>query len=260
MHYVDDDALIALPLWLLAASGLVVGAVVGSYLATILWRWPAGESANRGRSRCDACHRTLRWFEIIPLAGRLLTRGRCRSCGHSIGWQHALIEAACAVLGAVCFAAGAFWLAPLAWVLMLLAWFDARYLWLPNALVGAAAVFAIAVPPFASLFLTERLIGGGLGFGLLWLVATGYRQLRGHDGLGGGDAKLFGAIGLWVGPLNLPLVLLSACTLGLVDLAARMAIGGEPASIKLPLGTYLAVASLGFIVFFCGQNLAIFPI
>lgn len=260
IRYIDYDASIALPLWFLAASGLVIGAVVGSYLATILWRWPAGGSANRGRSRCDGCDRGLRWFEIIPLAGRVLTRGRCRSCGHAIGWQHALIEAACAVLGAICFAAGAFWLAPLAWLLILLFWFDARHLWLPNALVGAAAVFAIAVPPFTALGLPERLIGGAIGFGFLWLVAAGYRRIRGHDGLGGGDAKLFGAIGLWVGPLSLPLVLLSACALGLVDLAMRLAGGGNPATLKLPLGTYLAAATLGFIVFYCGQALAVWAI
>lgn len=255
MQYFDSNVLTALPLWSKAAFGFVIGALIGSYLATILWRWPIGQSANQGRSRCDACQRKLAWFEIIPLIGRGIVRGRCRACGQVIGWQHTLIESACALLGALCFAVSAPWLAPLAWVLTLLSWFDGRHLWLPNKLVATAAIFALAAAPFTPQPWIERLIGGAIGFGTLWLVATMYRRLRGRDGLGGGDAKLFGAIGLWVGPLNLPAILLAACALGAIDTTVRLAGGAEPVTLKLPLGSYLAVTGLAFIVFFCGQSL-----
>lgn len=243
MLYFDSNILTALPLWSKAAFGFVIGAVIGSYLATILWRWPIGQSASHGRSRCDACQRRLAWFEIIPLIGRALARGRCSACGRVIGWQHTQIESACALLGALCFAAGVPWLAPLAWILTLLAWFDARFLWLPNKLVASAAIFALAATPLTPQPLVERLIGGGIGFGTLWGIATVYRRFRGREGLGGGDAKLFGAIGLWVGPLNLPMVLLIACALGLADVAARHLRKHDLSSVKLPLGLYLAIST-----------------
>lgn len=239
-----------LPLWMGTILGFVLGLVVGSYLATIFWRWPRGESANRGRSCCDNCGRQLVWHELIPLIGLLLSKGRCQSCGAQIGWQHSMIELSCGILGAACFAAETPWLAPLAWLLILLAVFDWRYLWLPNTLVAASAMLAIAVPPFEMQPFGQRLIGGAIAFAVLWTVAAFYRRFRGRDGLGGGDAKLFGAIGLWVGPFNLPLVLLIATLIGLTDVLARMAAGSSADTMKLPLGTYMAVTTIGLIILY----------
>ena len=81
--------------------------------------------------------------------------------------------------------------------------------------------------------LLDRVIGGVAGFAALWLVAFGYRRLRGREGLGGGDAKLFGAIGLWLGWRALPAVLLVAALLGLGWAVARRMRSDD----RLPLGT-----------------------
>src|SRR3546814_19624501 len=56
--------------------GALLGAIVGSFLATVLVRWPAGESALAGRSRCDGCRRTLAPFELVPVLSFALNRGR----------------------------------------------------------------------------------------------------------------------------------------------------------------------------------------
>ncbi len=63
--------------------------------------------------------------------------------------------------------------------------------------------------------------GGLIGFGSLWLVGEGFRRATGKVGLGGGDPKLFGAIGLWCGALQLPLIMLVACGIGLTDAGLR---------------------------------------
>ncbi len=229
--------------------GLILGLVIGSYFATILWRWPRGQSANRGRSRCDGCGRRLSLYELIPLLGPVLARGRCRICGHRIGWRHSQVELICGILGAYCFGTGMAWLAPLAWLLILLAWFDARHLWLPNPLLAALACVAVLTPSTEFLTMALRLLGGVIGFAILWLVAATYRRVRNKDGLGGGDPKLFGAIGLWVGALDLPLVLSIACAIGLVDAGLRMRGGADARTLALPLGTYLCIATLGLLVF-----------
>ncbi len=227
----------------------LLGAIIGSFLATIVIRWPQDRSAVHGRSGCDACGRTLRARDLVPLASALMLRGRCRDCGAAIDARHWQIEFGCAVIGAVSGiaapglvgAAGA----AFGWLLLTLAALDAADLWLPDALTGTLAVFGLAGglarldPP-----LTDRLIGGLAGFASLWLISFLYRRLRGREGLGGGDPKLFGAIGLWLGWRLLPSVLLIAGLVGLgivlfARLRGRAVAGDEP----LPFGAFLAIAA-----------------
>ena len=92
--------------------------------------------------------------------------------------------------------------------------------------------------------LVERIIGGLVGFGALWAIAQGYRRWRGREGLGGGDPKLMGAIGLWLGWRILPGVLLAACVIGLGFVAVRHVLGHRASGQDMvPLGLLLALAA-----------------
>nr|MDQ2877797.1 prepilin peptidase [Pseudomonadota bacterium] len=62
--------------WPLALG--VAGAIVGSFLATLVIRWPQGRSVLHGRSHCDACDVVLRPRDLVPLLSAVWTRGRCR--------------------------------------------------------------------------------------------------------------------------------------------------------------------------------------
>ena len=235
---------------LLWPAGLaLLGAIVGSFMATVAVRWPEGGSVLRGRSACDGCGRKLSAAELAPLASAALLRGRCRTCGVAIDPTHWRIEALAALVGAVAGLASA---TPLAlagavfgWLLLLLAAIDAAELWLPDELtatlaVGGLVTGALGVEPA----LSDRMIGGAAGFASLWLVAAGYRSFRGREGLGGGDPKLFGAIGLWLGWRMLPAVLLLAALVGLAVAAFTALRGrGVTADTRFPFGTFLAVAA-----------------
>ncbi len=114
----------------------------------------------------------------------------------------------------------------------------------PDPLVAALALVALAGAWVAPPDPIERLIGAAGGFVLLWLVAAGYRRWRGREGLGGGDPKLFGAIGLALGWRMLPAVLLVAGLIGLGWVAFERLRGrGLAADDALPLGTLLAIAA-----------------
>jgi leader peptidase (prepilin peptidase)/N-methyltransferase len=227
----------------------LLGAVVGSFLATVVVRWPEGRSIADGRSTCDACGRSLRAAELVPLLSALASRGRCRTCGARINPVHPAIEAACLLVGLsaglVAPPAQAAAGAAFGWLLVTLAALDWRHFWLPDRLTAPLALLGV-VAGAAGLApeLRDRLIGGAGGFALLWLVAAGYRAWRGRDGMGGGDPKLFGAIGLWLGWRLLPAVLVLAGIIGLgVVLLQRLR--GRPiaADAALPFGTLLAAAA-----------------
>ena len=240
----EYGAAVLLPV-LLAAFG----AILGSFIATVGLRWPAGRSAMRGRSACDACGRTLGPFELVPLLSAAVLAGRCRTCRSPISPYHYIVEALAAAVG---FAAGA--VAPwpeaaagavFGWLLLTLAVLDLRAWWLPDPLTALLAAGGVATGLLGlAPDLPERLIGGLAGFALPWLVARGYRWWRGREGMGGGDPKLFAGIGLWLGWPLLPAVLLAASLLGLgVVLIAKATGRAMVRTDALPLGVLLAAAA-----------------
>lgn len=237
-----------MPLWAWGVAGLLLGAIAGSYIATVLIRWPQGQAA-RGRSRCDHCNVVLRPLDLVPLLSFLLRRGRCAHCGATIDPRHPLLEGAAALIGALSLLlvpgppglAGALF----GWLLLALAALDAEHYWLPNRMTGLLAALGLAAgllglqPPLA-----ERLIGGIAGFAALAAIALGYRLLRGRDGMGGGDPKLLGGIGLWLGWQALPLVVLLASFCGLALLAVHWLSGkAVHRAQEVPFGALLAVVS-----------------
>jgi leader peptidase (prepilin peptidase) / N-methyltransferase len=231
------------------ALAFILGAAIGSFLATILLRWPEGRSVVAGRSACDRCGTILEARDLVPILSWSLARGRCRRCGARIDRRHLAAEVGAAMIGLAAILAHPMPLAAvtaiLGWWLFLLAALDLEHEWLPDRLTlplvaaGLAAAWGGFGPP-----LEARLIGAGAGFAILFLIGVGYRALRGREGLGGGDPKLFAAIGAWLGWPQLPFVLVGAGLLGLAALLLRR-LRGEPvaATDRLPLGTLMALAA-----------------
>jgi leader peptidase (prepilin peptidase)/N-methyltransferase len=234
---------------LIAAAGALLGAIVGSFLATLLIRWPRGESALGGRSRCDGCGATLPAGELVPLLSYAAVRGRCRRCGAPIDRRQPAMELAAAGIGLVAALAHplplALATAALGWWLLILAALDTEHHWLPDALtlplipLGLAVAGAGLGPPLA-----DRAIGAATGWAVLAAIALAYRRLRAREGLGGGDPKLLAALGAWLGWNLLPFVLLGAGMAGLLAVLAMRArgeaIGG---TTRLPLGALMALSA-----------------
>lgn len=233
-----------------AVSAILLGGaglLIGSYLATVALRWPRGASASLGRSRCDGCGRPLAVRDLVPLLSYARARGRCRQCAARIDPRHPLIELAALAVGAACG-----WTAPglaglagalFGWTLLLLAVLDFDHYWLPDrltlSLIGLGLAGALVGPPP----LADRALGALGGFAALALVAAAYRRLRGRDGLGGGDAKLFAAIGAWLGWQALPAVLVLATLMALAAVAVGVLAGRRASRLTaVPLGAALAAA------------------
>jgi len=233
----------------------VFGLVIGSFLAGLSWRWPRGESALGGRSRCASCGATLGPLELVPVVSFVLLRGRCRHCGAAVPGRHLAIELAAAVV-----VVGALWAGDvvagsvLGLGLLLLLVLDVEHFWLPDMVVlpllGLGLWLGLGD-------LTDRAIGAALGFAGLWLVARLYRWRAGREGLGGGDPKLLAAIGAWLGWAALPLVLLGASVLGLALVLVDRLRGRDVArDTMLPLGALMAGVAWPMWLLLAGGGLA----
>lgn len=227
----------------------MLGPIVGSFIATLVLRWPNGETVSTGRSRCDHCGQPIKIRDLIPLVSFALRRGKCCTCGARIDRTHIVVEGLCGLIGgtAMLVAPGHAGLtgALFGWLLVALAALDLRHFWLPDRLTAAVALVGIAAgltglaPP-----LLDRTIGAAAGFGVLAVVALVYRLIRKRDGLGGGDPKLLGAIGVMLGWQALPYVVLGASGAGLLYIGLRI-VGGQKSDLadRLPFGALMALAA-----------------
>ena len=108
---------------------------------------------------------------------------------------------------------------------------DFRTLRIPDALSIPLIVAGLSLAVGSSLagtvpqvYPADYFIGATAAYVLFAGIGESYFRLRGIDGLGLGDAKLFAAAGAWLGWQNLPMVLMIAAFGGLAQaLLARLA-------------------------------------
>lgn len=238
----------ALPFGMGVAFAALIGLVFGSFIATLVLRWPAGRSV-MGRSQCDGCGRSLGAFDLFPLLSTLASRGRCRTCNAAIDPFHWRVELGSALIGAAALAlmpgtAGWLW-ALFGWLLLPLALLDARYFWLPDRLSALLAVVGLLLAgPMLGTPLLDRWIGAVAGGLILALIAWAHRRTRGAEGMGGGDPKLVAAIGAWLGWQALPLMLLLASLGGIIWALLAQRKGDQPlGERRVPFGVFACTAA-----------------
>ena len=232
----------------------VLGALFGSFLNVVAYRLPRHESLIKPASHCPKCGTPVRPYDNIPILSWLILRGRCRSCAEPISPRYPLVEAATGLLclGAVLVHHSAASIAlsiALIVVVVPAALIDLEFRIIPNRLTGPAAVLALAIglalDPAGE---PERLIAGAAAGGFLLLAALAY-----PGGMGMGDVKLAGVMGLFLGGAVAPallLALLSGVGAGAVLIARNGAQKGRKTAV--PFGPFLALGAL-FAVFLGSQ-------
>lgn len=144
------------------------------------------------------------------------------------------------------------------WLLLALALIDLRSYLLPDGLNLAVFLLGgVMVALFRQDAWTWHLAGAAAGFGLLWLVEITYLRLRGLHGLGRGDAKLLGAIGMWTGLTGIPPVLLIASLAAILSVVLRAALKRQAVSghAMIAFGPWIALG--GYIVWLFPQLLPV---
>lgn len=229
----------------------IVGAVVGSFVGASVIRVPEGRGIVTGRSACDSCGAILSAFELIPIFSFAIQRGRCRHCRTRIAIDQLFAELGCSAAGLLATLSSNEILDMIAlslfvWVLVAVALLDARHHWLPDLLTLPLVIAGLVRPSgLDGPTLSDRLAGAVIGYAILELLRRCYRWARHRDGLGGGDPKLFAAIGMWLGVGALPWIMLGAGLLGLLTVAWRAIRGNQISRVdRLPLGTLLAIAAV----------------
>jgi len=70
----------------------IFGSIIGSFINVLVDRTDTKESPFKGRSLCPYCHKTLAWWEMVPVLNYFYLKGRCSSCHHKLSLQYPLVE------------------------------------------------------------------------------------------------------------------------------------------------------------------------
>ena len=218
--------------------------LVGSFFNVVIHRLPRGESIVFPASHCVHCGVRLSAKELIPFFSYAWQRGRCRHCHKPISLRYPLVEVLTAAL------LGLIWYlrqgvpavyAYLAFtsLLIVISFIDFDHFLIPDQLLVAGLgvwVLLQLIVPFIAWPLA--LAGGALSFALMLVI---YVLSRG--GMGFGDVKLAGLIGLYLGTtlgvLSLFLAFVLGASIGLVLLALRL----KSRKDALPFGPFLAIGA-----------------
>jgi leader peptidase (prepilin peptidase)/N-methyltransferase len=261
------------------AVAAIFGAIWGSFFNVCIARVPEKQSVVSPGSRCGACGAPVRAFDNVPVLSYLWLRGRCRACGARFSPRYPLVE----LLGAL-LAAALWWqlvaedptgalgirLARFVYyfafvgVLVVLSFIDLATLLLPDVITRPGVVlFFLAGFGVHEVSWLERLIGGVVGYAVIWGIGELYYRLLDREGLGLGDAKLLALIGVALGWKALPLVVFAGSVSGslisipvLLFKRRRRAPGESLREVQIPFGPFLALGALVYL--FAGRALLVF--
>tara|TARA_Y100000589_G_scaffold270313_1_gene262510 strand:- start:172 stop:759 length:588 start_codon:yes stop_codon:yes gene_type:complete len=95
----------------------------------------------------------------------------------------------------------------------------------------------------------NSLIGGLLGYGIIWSIIYFYKQLRKKEGMGLGDAKLFAVIGFWFGWLAIPFIIFLSSVIALLSVVPSLLKNSKSMSSQIPFGPYIIIGTLVYLFF-----------
>ncbi|MCQ2547589.1 MAG: A24 family peptidase [Clostridia bacterium] len=119
---------------------------------------------------------------------------------------------------------------------------DYKYSIIPDQLVLFALLSAIGFVK-SNGGIVNMLIGAGIAVGILLLIAVSGKLIFKKWPMGGGDFKLYAALGLALGPYGFLIVFAISTILSALAFAYKMAKGKSKLGDELPLGPYIFVGT-----------------
>ena len=230
------------------------GLVIGSFLNVVAYRLPRGESLVAPPSHCPGCEAPIRPWDNVPLLSWIFLRGRCRSCGERISARYPLVELLTAALFGVVAAVHGLHAdlaveLPFAAMLIAVADIDLEHRIVPNKILLPMAVWGVAASAVVRTdVLPELLIAGTAAFSFLLVAA-----LIHPAGMGMGDVKLAGVMGLYLGVSVAPALLVAFLSGSIVGVALMMRHGAQGRKRGVPFAPFLALG--GVVALLAGHEL-----
>lgn len=232
------------------------GMCIGSFLNVCIYRLPSSMSILKpSRSFCPQCKRAIKFYDNIPVFSYIWLKGRCRNCKSSISLRYPLVELITGILAISILFLFGLTLEGLVYFifissLLVITFIDIDHkiipdiITLPGIPIGLLASFVLPAMTFIS-----SLVGLLVGGGSLLLVACVYSLITHKEGMGGGDIKLLGMIGAFLGWKGVIFTIFAASLTGTLVGIIVMLQKGKNLKFAIPFGPFLSIGAMSYVFF-----------
>jgi leader peptidase (prepilin peptidase)/N-methyltransferase len=237
-----------------------LGAIFGSFANVCIYRLPLEQSIVTNRSYCPHCKKKISWFFNIPIFSYLFLRGKCFYCKKKISSKYLIVEIISAVsfLGIYYmfgFSIETLLLIFIFSIYLIIFFIDLKHFIIPNSLnfifiiSGFLKNFIPELDKFIFSDFISSIIGGIIGYGMIWGIIKLYKKLKNIEGMGLGDAKLFCGIGLWFGFQSVFIIIFLASIIALIIIAPKLMMGKIKMKSEIPFGPFIIIGNLVYLIF-----------
>ena len=206
----------------------ILGSLWGSFANVCIYRLPLKGGVVKGRSFCPKCKKKILWYENIPILSYFILGGKCSKCKKKISTQYLIVEAISIISFLIIYYLFGISLTTILLIILFLSFLiiffiDLKHYIIPDVLtfpMMALGFFKSFDPNLSPIFpnYINSLLGGIIGYGIIWLLIIFYKKIRNKEGMGLGDAKLLGAMGFWFGWSSIPFIIFTSSMLYLISL------------------------------------------
>ena len=237
----------------------VFGSIWGSFANVCIYRLPANKNVATGRSCCPNCNNLIKWYDNIPIVSFLFLQGVCRNCSKKINTQYLLVELISGFSFAICYYFFGVSITTLLFFILticfiIIFFIDLKHFIIPNELTITLMVIGILksiVPDLNNEIFPNfinSVLGGVIGYVLIWLIILFYKKVRNKEGMGLGDAKLLSAIGFWFGWVSLPFILFFSSFIALVSVLPDLIKNKKNLTSQIPFGPFIILGTLSYLL------------
>ena len=216
---------------------------------------PYNISVINGRSYCPSCKTQIRWFDNIPLLSYIILKAKCRDCSSNIESKYFIVELVSALSFVFIFYLFGFTSTTILFFILsisflIIIFIDLKHFIIPNEITYTliAIGFLKSFDPTLNQYLfpnyINSLIGGGVGYSIIWIIIFVYKKLRNKEGMGLGDAKLLSALGFWFGWISIPFILFFSSIVALGFALPSLMNKSKTMSSQIPFGPYLVLGCI----------------
>ena len=234
---------------------VLIGLIFGSFANVCIHRLPLDLDIINSRSHCPKCKKKIVWYDNIPLLSSLILSFKCRICKKNISKQYFIVEIFTGLAFIFFYKTLGlgfdFVLISIIFLILLIIFFiDLKHYIIPDSL-NFSLILICFIKNFTtqdllkfSYNIQDSLLGGAIGYLIIWLIIFIYKKVRNKEAMGLGDAKLLSAFGFLLGLKSIFIILFVASVLGLLFVLPSLLLKNRSIGSIIPFGPFIILAAI----------------